>query len=250
VRAGVPDWLIGVPAARHLDRAVRLLELRDRDSVCDVACGPGYNLSRLVRAVGPGGLVTAVEDNPYLLSRARRKVNRAGWQNVRLLDSIDRDRILRVPVDGIIIGYNPPIVLQRPDLLEAAWAILKPGGCLSAVGARCTTPAGRLAGPLVKLGFTLLGHPGDWHYWTVHEPWQQLEELCGGRRRSSPSWVSSTSCGPRKTSRPMAPQHKTGGRSADLTAVLRAVTVAVPVPLTVARPAGMPHVLIWSRRAR
>lgn len=186
VRARVPDWLIGVPAARYLDRAVGLLELRDGDSVCDVACGPGYNLSRLVRAVGPGGLVTAVEDNPHLLSQARQKAGRAGWPNVRLLASIDREQIPRVPVDGIIIGYNPPIVLQRPDLLEAAWAILKPGGRLSAVGARCTTPAGRLAGPLVKLGLALLGHPSDWQYWTVHEPWQQLEELSGGNTSVEP----------------------------------------------------------------
>lgn len=185
-RARIPDWLIGVPAARYLDRAVGLLELRDGDSVCDIACGPGYNLPRLVRAVGPGGLVTAVEDNPHLLSRARQKVDRAGWTNVRLLDSIDRERIPRVPVDGIIIGYNPPIVLQRPDLLEAAWAILKPGGRLSAVGARCTTPAGRLAGPVVKLGLTLLGHPRDWRYWTVHEPWQQLDELSGGKTSVEP----------------------------------------------------------------
>jgi SAM-dependent methyltransferase len=186
VRARLPDWLIGVPCARYLDRAVRLLALRAGDSICDIACGPGYTLSRLVRAVGPGGLVTAVEDNPHLLSRARRKVERAGWENVRLLASLDPERIVRVPVDGIIIGYNPPIVLQRDDLLEAAWAILKPGGRLSAVGARCTTPAGRLAGPLVRLGLVLLGHPGDWHYWIACEPWQYLGELSGGKTSVEP----------------------------------------------------------------
>jgi hypothetical protein len=109
---------------------------------------------------------------------ARRKVERAGWQNVRLLASLDPAQAPHA--DGIIIGYNPPIVLQRPDLLEAAWVILRPGGRLSAVGARCTTPAGRLAGPFVRLGLVLLGHPGDWHYWTVHEPWQHLKELSGG----------------------------------------------------------------------
>jgi hypothetical protein len=100
---------------------------------------------------------------------------------VRLLASLDPEQILRAPVDGIIIGYNPPIVLQRNDLLEAAWAVLKPGGRLCAVGARCTTPAGRLAGPFVKLGLGLLGHPHDWHYWTVHEPWQHLEEISAGK---------------------------------------------------------------------
>lgn len=179
VRARFPGWFIGIPYARYLDRAVRLLDLSDGDSVCDVACGPGYNLPRLVHAVGPGGLVTAVEDNPHLLSRARHKAERAGWTNVRLLASLDPAQIPRAPVDGIIIGYNPPIVLQRPDLLEAAWAILKPGGRLSAVGARCTTPAGRLAAPLVRLGLTIVGHPSDWHYWTAHDPWRQLGDLSG-----------------------------------------------------------------------
>jgi hypothetical protein len=76
VRADIPDWLIGVPYARYLERAVQLLE-------------------------------------------------RAGWQNVRLLASLDPVQIPHA--DGIIIGYNPPIVLQRPDLLEAAWVILRPG---------------------------------------------------------------------------------------------------------------------------
>ena len=31
-----------------------------------------------------------------------------------------------------------------------------------------------------RAGLWLFGHPGDWHYWTVHEPWQRLQELAGG----------------------------------------------------------------------
>lgn len=185
-RARLPDWLIGIPYARSLEHAVRLLELKEGDCVCDVACGPGYNLSRLTRAVGANGLVTAVEDNPHLLARAKQKVDRAGWQNVRLHAELDPDLIERTPVDGIIIGYNPPIVLQRHDLLETAWALLKPGGHLSAVGARCTTPAGRLVGPLIKLGLIVLGHPRDWHYWTVHQPWQYLKDLSKGNMSVEP----------------------------------------------------------------
>ncbi len=176
-RSRLPDWLIGLPAARYLDRAVRRLGLRNGDCVCDVACGPGYNLARLVRAVGTEGLVVAIEDNPHLLGRAREKSERRGWRNVSLLAQFDAQSIERRPVDGIIIGYNPPIFLQRPDLLEGAWALLKPGGRLTAVGARCTTPVGRAVGPLVKLGLAVLGHAHDWHYWTVHEPWKHLEEL-------------------------------------------------------------------------
>ena len=43
VRANVPDWLIGAPYARYLERAVQMLELQPGDSAYDVACGPGYN---------------------------------------------------------------------------------------------------------------------------------------------------------------------------------------------------------------
>ena len=213
VRAGIPDWLIGVPYARYLDRAVQLLELRPGDSAYDVACGPGYNISRLVRAVGSRGMVTAVEDNPHLLARARRKAARAGWHNVRLLASLDPAQA--PPADGIIIGYNPPIVLQRPDLLDAAWAILRPGGRLSAVGARCTTPAGRLAGPLVRLGLVLLGHGGDWHYWTVHEPWQHLSELSEGHTSVEPKPGFEYVLCARKGQHPTGPAEQDRGRSAD-----------------------------------
>jgi hypothetical protein len=55
-RARLPDRLIGVPCAAYLERAVGLLAFSDGDSVCDIACGPGYNISRFVRAVGSGGL--------------------------------------------------------------------------------------------------------------------------------------------------------------------------------------------------
>ena len=179
-RASLPDWLIGLPTAADQQRAVRLLGLRPGDCVCDAACGSGFNLTRLVRAVGTGGLVIAVEDNLHLLARAEKQVERAGWANVRLLAELDPMRFERRPVDGIIVSYNPPIFLQRPDLLETAWQLLKPGGRLALVAGRCTTLAGRLVGPFVKLGLTLFGHATDWHYWTVHEPWKHLQELADG----------------------------------------------------------------------
>ena len=177
----MPDWLIGLPTAPDQERAVRLLGLRPGDCVCDAACGSGYNLRRLVRAVGPEGLVMAVEDSPHLLARAEDKVRRGGWANVRLLREMDPAQFERRPVDWIIVSYNPPILLQRRDLLEAAWQLLKPGGRLSLVAGRCTTPVGRAVGPLVKLGLRLAGHDADWHYWTVHEPWSYLEELSPGK---------------------------------------------------------------------
>ena len=177
----MPDWLIGLPTAADQERAVRLLQLRPGNCVCDAACGPGYNIARLARAVGTDGLVIAVEDNPHLLARAQDKVRRAGWANVRLLADLAPEQFERRPVDGIIVSYNPPILLQRQDLLEAAWQLLKPGGRMALVAGRCTTPVGHAVGPLVKLTLKLLGHGGDWPCWTIHMPWNHLEELAAGK---------------------------------------------------------------------
>jgi len=185
-RAHLPDWFVGMPTAADQQQAVRLLGLRPGACVCDAASGSGFNLRRLVEAVGPEGLVIAVEDNRHVLDRAHDRVRRSGWPNVTLLSELDIAQFERKPVDGIIVSYNPPILLQRHDLLEAAWQLLKPGGRISLVAGRCTTRVGRIAGPVVKLGLTVLGHPGDWHYWTVHEPWRRLEELSAGNLTVEP----------------------------------------------------------------
>jgi hypothetical protein len=80
-----------------------------------------------------------------------------------------------------LIGYNPPIFLQRPDLLETAWGLLRPGGRLTAVVAECASRAGQLVAPWVRLGLVALGHGHDWHYWTTPQPWAALERLATGR---------------------------------------------------------------------
>jgi len=181
-RASLPDWFIDVGLSSELQRAIKRLELKPGDCVLDAACGSGFNIKRLVRVVGPDGLVFAVEDNPNLLTKAKEKVTRGGWPNVRLLDELDPDQLQRTRIDGIVVSFNPPILLQRPDLLEAAWRLLKPGGRIAMAAARNTTFGGRLLGaPFVRLSLWLLGHPGDYHYWTVHEPWKHLAELSTGR---------------------------------------------------------------------
>jgi SAM-dependent methyltransferase len=179
----LPDLMIGLPTARDQQRAVDMLKLQQGQTVLDASCGSGFNLGRLVRAVGPAGTVTAIENNAHLLRQARRKVERAGWRNVRFLPAISAEV---GQVDGVIVSYDPPIILQREDLIDGAWSVLMPGGRLTLVAGRCTTRSGRLLGPLVRAGIVLLGHGENWKYWTVHEPWQHLAQLADGNVRVWP----------------------------------------------------------------
>lgn len=149
VRAGIPDWLIGIPYVRYLKWAVELLELRPGDSAYGVACGPGCNIGRLVRAVGSRGVVTAVEDNPHLLACARRRVERAGWRNVRLLASLDpaqappcgRDHYRPQPAHGVAAA-RPARSGLGPS--SGRGSSFRHGGALHDAGRAAGRPSGQV----------------------------------------------------------------------------------------------------------
>lgn len=174
-RARLPDWFIGIPLARRLRGAVDLLALLPGERVLDLSCGSGFALRWLWEAVGPEGQLLAVEDNRHLRARAEGRARARGWTNVRFFEALDQ--ATATGVDGIFISYNPPIVLQRPEFLDQAWELLSAGRRLVCVGGRATTASGRLVGPFIWIALKVAGHPGDFHYWRVHEPWHHLADL-------------------------------------------------------------------------
>jgi SAM-dependent methyltransferase len=178
-RARLPDLLIGMPLARPLRNAVGLLGLRPGDRVLDLSCGPGFALGWLSQAVGSGGEVLAIEDNRFLRERADAKARAMGWTNVRFSEAVDQS--IGRGLDGIFISYNPPIILESADLIDPAWELLSAGRRLACVAGRATTISGRLAGPFIRLGLMAAGHPGDFHYWRVHEPWRHLADTHNAR---------------------------------------------------------------------
>jgi S-adenosylmethionine-diacylgycerolhomoserine-N-methlytransferase len=64
--------------------AVEALRLEPGATVLDVPCGTGQSLSLLAQAVGPAGTVLGVDRSGGMLQKARRRANRAGWNNVVL----------------------------------------------------------------------------------------------------------------------------------------------------------------------
>jgi ubiquinone/menaquinone biosynthesis C-methylase UbiE len=66
--------------------AVQSLSLAEGQSVLNVPVGTGQNLEYFQKNLCGTGLILGVDISPGMLSRARRKVTRKGWDNVELLE--------------------------------------------------------------------------------------------------------------------------------------------------------------------
>jgi demethylmenaquinone methyltransferase/2-methoxy-6-polyprenyl-1,4-benzoquinol methylase len=120
-------WFIGYPVDRYRREGVDALRLRPGDSVVELGCGTGHNLPLLREAVGAGGRVIGVDLTDAMLAHARRRVERAGWRNVELVQS-DMAAFPWPPrVDGVLSTYALTIVSGFDDVVRRGAAALGPG---------------------------------------------------------------------------------------------------------------------------
>lgn len=113
-------------------RAVDALRLAPGATVLDVACGTGQNLPLLVAAVGPAGRVVGVDASAGMLRQARRRVERAGWTNVTLVEAdaqaLAPDVAGAEAVDGVIVALGLTAIPDWEGAFRRAFARLRPGG--------------------------------------------------------------------------------------------------------------------------
>jgi len=136
---------------------VRGLDLAPGATVLDLGCGTGASLDRLSEAVGAEGLVIGLEHNPAMLTRARRRVERRGLDNVRLAQAdareLDRGRLEAaaggpVVLDAAVAALLLSVVPDHEEVFERLWALVRPGGVC---GILAGYPRPGLAGWLARL---------------------------------------------------------------------------------------------------
>jgi len=149
---------------REIRRAtVAGLGLRPGDHVLEIGCGNGRNLGYLREAVGPAGEVVGVDVTPEMLDEAQHKIDRAKWDNVRLIlgDAADVvfepgsfDAILGLMSFSAMPGYR--------DVIKRAHGWLRPDGVFGITDGQ--NFPGRL-GVLNPLLEHVVGRLGTWHSW-------------------------------------------------------------------------------------
>lgn len=116
--------------------AVAQLRLQPGDRVLDIACGTGLNFTHIEAALGPGGLLIGLDFSPGMLAKARRRAERRGWENVRLIEadarSLSRELLMEHAgadrVDSVLCTLGLTVVPDWERVFEQSWALLRPTG--------------------------------------------------------------------------------------------------------------------------
>ncbi|NHN47552.1 methyltransferase domain-containing protein [Halostella sp. JP-L12] len=116
----------GVASLR--ERAAAALRLSPGDTVVDMGCGTGANLPYLRERVGPEGTVVGVDFTGPILDRARRLVDRRGWENVHVV----RGDATRPPVaggvDGVLSTFVVGMFADPAGTVDDWCDLVRPGG--------------------------------------------------------------------------------------------------------------------------
>jgi ubiquinone/menaquinone biosynthesis C-methylase UbiE len=115
------------------DRVMSDLGMKPGTRVADIGCGEGYFTLQLARAVGPQGLVFAVDINTRALAALKKQADQQLLTNVTVVVSESTDT--RLPVESVDVLLISDVLhevpeMQRLPLVQSAVRALRPGGFL------------------------------------------------------------------------------------------------------------------------
>jgi demethylmenaquinone methyltransferase/2-methoxy-6-polyprenyl-1,4-benzoquinol methylase len=115
-------------------RAVAALAARPGEAVLDLACGTGQNFDLIEAAVGPAGRLVGVDLSAGMLRQARRRVEKAGWANVTLVEAdaqrVGPEDVGAGAVDRVIVALGLTAIPDWEGAFRRAFGLLRPGGRL------------------------------------------------------------------------------------------------------------------------
>ena len=150
--AGIYDLRIGL-FLRWRKPAVKVLRLRQGDTVLDLACGTGLNFRHVIDRIGPEGRIVGVDCTRGMLKQARRKLARHRWDGVSLVEGEATSLPLASEsCDAVLCSYAMAIIPEYRRAIAEAVRVLKPGGRLVLLEPkRGTSLWARIVTPLVAL---------------------------------------------------------------------------------------------------
>ena len=110
------------------------LQLKAGDAVVEVGCGTGHNLQGILKRVGPGGEVFAVDCAAPMLARCTERIQKERWNNVHLVDrEYGGKPVTGGTADVVLMSYSLSMIPAWESVIECAWQELRVGGRIGVV---------------------------------------------------------------------------------------------------------------------
>jgi len=121
-------YLIGFTFHRYRRLAVDTLFLQPGDTVVDIACGTGLNFPLLQERVGPRGCIIGVDITDGMLAQARRRIEKNGWQNVKLVNCDASEFRFPPCINGILSTFGLTLIPEFDQIIASGHEALVPCG--------------------------------------------------------------------------------------------------------------------------
>lgn len=167
-------WLYRIVGTNQRRRqAVRALRLRPGDTVVDVGCGTGLNFRLLHESVGPEGHIIGVDLTDAMLARAQRRIEKAGWGNIELVEADIATYAFPPGIKGALATFALEMVPEYDSVIRRAARTLPPGKRLSVFGLK--HPEG-WPDWLLRLGIWLNRPFGVSQDYASVRPWESIRQ--------------------------------------------------------------------------
>jgi S-adenosylmethionine-diacylgycerolhomoserine-N-methlytransferase len=163
---------------------MQLMDLQKGQQVLDIGCGTGLNFPRVREQIGAEGTLVGIDRSAAMLARARRKVERNGWNNIILIQAdataLDEPAVSaqvvraggRTLADAALATYSLSLMADWPRAWRAMWELTTPEARLGICDMQKPAGLGRPFRPLAEAACRLSGSDINAH------PWTALEDDC------------------------------------------------------------------------
>lgn len=111
---------------------IAIASLQEGDIVLDLGSGGGFDCFLARRQVGDSGYVIGVDMTPEMIMLARKNAGESGYKNVEFrLGEIEHLPVANDTVDVIISNCVINLALEKQQVFNEAYRVLKPGGRIS-----------------------------------------------------------------------------------------------------------------------
>lgn len=141
-------YLVGFREYAYRKKAVKALNLNPGDTVVEIGCGTGLNFPFLQNAIGPGGRIIGVDLTDSMLNQARKRTEKKGWSNVKLVQSDAAAYHFPGSVDGVLSTFALTLVPEFDTVIRNGCDALKPGKTWAILDFKMPSNLFSILGPL------------------------------------------------------------------------------------------------------